>query len=114
MVLEFILNIIIAMLIIGLFNFIRGVLRVRKILKKYKDDPTVEGITIVNGKVNVIRKGGQTVPKEEAKELVMDPICQKMLEKEKAFRVVKEEKEYFFCSWECREAFLKAQKGEVE
>lgn len=111
--LEFVLNIILVMILIGLFNLIRGILRVRKILKKYKDDPTVEGITIVNGKVNVIRKNGQAEAKEEVKEMVTDPICQKMIEKDKAFRMVKDDKEYFFCSWECREAFLNEAKEEV-
>ena len=115
MVLDFILNLLLAMVIIGLFNLLRGFLRVRKILKKYKDDPTVEGITIVNGKVNVIRK--QDHIKESnlpMQEQVTDPICHQMIDKEKAYRMVKDGKEYYFCSWECREQFLKQDQAQSD
>ena len=115
MVLDFILNLLLAMVIIGLFNLLRGFLRVRKILKKYKDDPTVEGITIVNGKVNVIRKQDQEAGNSgQVLEKVTDPICHQIIDKEKAYRVVKDGKEYYFCSWECREQFLKEGQAQSD
>lgn len=107
MVFDLLMDIILAMLLIGCFNFVRSLLRVRKMLKKYKDDPSVEGITIVNGEVKVIQKKQneaemQIVPKE----MVEDEVCNTKVEKDKAYRVVKDGVEHFFCSWECRQKFL--------
>lgn len=109
---EFLADMFIAVVIIGLFNLIRNILNVRKILKKYQNDPTVEGITIVNGKVQVVRKDTPDPSVQEVKkEMVVDEVCHKQIEKTQAYRIVKDGVEHYFCSWECREAFLKAQKA---
>ena len=107
MVLDFLMNMILAMMIIGLFNVIRGFFRIRKILKKYKDDPNVEGITIVNGEVKVIQKNTKQAEEKVVKcEMVKDHINGQEIEKSKAYRVVREEQEYYFATWETRQAFL--------
>lgn len=104
---EFLTNMLLAMMLIGIFNLIRGLLRMRKLLKQYKDDPNIEGITIVNGQVKIIQKQGtQSQEQPQPKELVEDEICHQSIEKEKAYRVLKDGKEHFFCSWECRQKFL--------
>ena len=54
MVLDFIINIILLMGIIGLFNLTRYVLKIRKNIKMHKDNPNIQGITIVNGEVKII------------------------------------------------------------
>ncbi len=114
MVIDFILNMILVIGLISLFNLTRYILKVRKVVKKYKDNPNVEGITIVNGEIKIIEKN--QMQKDQAtqllkEELVIDPICHKEIEKSQAYRIVKQGKEYFFCSWECREQFLKQKEG---
>ena len=44
-------------------------------------------------------------------QLVRDYCCNKEIEKSEAYRIVKKGKEYFFCSWECREKFLRQEEG---
>ena len=112
-VLDIIVNTILIIGAISLFNLIFALLKVRKIMKMQKDNPNIQGISIVNGEVKIIEKGqmpGEMV-KEPVKDLVVDPVCHKEIEKKDAYRVVKDGIEYFFCSWDCREAFL---KGKVE
>lgn len=108
MLFDFFMNMFLVMIVISTFNMIRATLKVRKVLKKYKDDPNVEGITIVNGEVKVIKKQEHALKKNEpVVEMVVDEICGKSIKKDEAYRVFKDGKEYFFCSWECREKFLK-------
>ncbi len=116
MVLDFILNIFLVIVLVSLFNLVRYILKIRKILKMHKDNPNIQGISIINGEVNIIEKSvqGEAVKNEVKKEMVCDPACGKELEKKEAYRVVKAGKEYFFCSWECREAFLKENIAEGE
>lgn len=56
MVIDFILNMILVIGLVSLFNLTRYILKVRKVVKKYKDNPNVEGITIVNGEIKIIEK----------------------------------------------------------
>ena len=114
MVIDFMINIILVLGLVSLFNLTRYIFKIRKIIKKYKDNPNIEGITIINGEVRVIEK--QQVKEEQLVQVqkiesVADPVCHKELEKKNAYRVVKEGKEYFFCSWECREKFLAQKEG---
>ena len=113
---DFVLNLFLVIVVISLVNLIRYMFKIRKIIKMHRDNPNIQGISIVNGEIKIIEKGD--IPFEQAsevkKELVIDPICGKEIEKEEAYRVVKENKEYFFCSWECREKFLKDYKKEGE
>jgi YHS domain-containing protein len=78
-------------------------------MKMHQDNPNIQGISIVNGEIKVIEKklNAGVLNEAPAKELVKDIICDKELEKKDAYRVFKDGKEYYFCSWECREKFLK-------
>jgi len=61
--------------------------------------------------------GNRTIPtaKRPSKSLsgvmVKDEICQTYLPKEDAIKELKEGKEYFFCSSECQNKFLKIKKN---
>lgn len=114
MVVDFLINMILVIGLVSLFNLTRYILKIRKLVKKYKDNPNVQGITIVNGEVKVIEKNQmqkQQFNQAVQKEMVTDYFCNKQIEKSQAYRVMKEGKEYFFCSWECREQFLKQEEG---
>ena len=114
MVIDFIINMILVIGLVSLFNLIRYILKIRKLVKKYKDNPNVEGITIVNGEVKIIERNqmqNDKMSQPVQKELVRDYFCNKEIEKSQAYRVVKQGKEYFFCSWECREQFLRQKEG---
>lgn len=94
-------------MLLSMFNLIRYMLKIKKVMKMNKDNPNVKGISIVNGEVKVIENTPTidlATPIEE--DLVEDETCGKKLEKKDAYRVFKNGKEYFFCSWECREKFL--------
>lgn len=105
MIVEFFLNMILFVGIISLFNLLRYLFKIRKVIKMHKDNPNIQGITIINGEVKIMEKN-QGEKEEPIKEMVQDVICGQEVEKEKAYRIVKGEEEYFFCSWDCREAFL--------
>lgn len=107
MVWDFIINMIILVGFISLFNFIRCMLKVRKIIRDNKDNPDIQGISIVNGEVKVIEKKPQVELKVESVPKVFDEICHKPIRKEEAYRVLADGEEHYFCSWECREAFMK-------
>lgn len=109
---ELLLNVFLFIMLLGLFNLIRYILKIRKVMKMHKDNPNIQGISIVNGEVRIIEK----VPSQQMAttnpiviDSVKDPICGKEIAKEDAYRVWKQGKEYFFCSWECREQFLSKQ-----
>lgn len=96
-------------------SFIRYVLKVRKILKLYKDNPNIQGIAIVDGQIQIIeRRPATTMQEIKPKEIILDPVCGKTVERKNAYRVMKNDKEYFFCSWECREEFLKTNKEDMQ
>ncbi len=107
MVLDFILNMILLIGIISLFNLTRYIFKIRKLIKMHKDNPNIQGITIVNGEVKIIEKNSSEEEKKETVvEKVVDEVCGKSIEKSKAYRVLCNGKEHYFCSWECREAFM--------
>lgn len=113
MFIEFFLDMMLFIGLISLFNVLRYVFKIRKIIKVNKDNPNIQGITIVNGEVKIIEKTPTVETHTEVvQETVKDPICETTLEKDKAYRVIRDEAEYFFCSWECREAFLNKKKQE--
>lgn len=118
-VFDIIFNMILIFSAISLFNFIRYILKIRKIIKENKDNPNIKGISIVNGQIKVIEKDDKilnpgavfdTVDVVEVPKVV-DFICHKEIEIKDAYRIIRDDKEYFFCSWECREQFLKGEKG---
>lgn len=109
LVLDFILNMILLIGVISLFNLARYLLKIRKLIKLCKDNPNVQGISIVNGEVKVIEKESK-MPEEQEIPMVIDEICGKAVKKEEAYRMVIEGKEHYFCSWECREAYINRQK----
>lgn len=114
MIVDLLINMILAIGLISLFNLTRYILKIRKLVKKYKDNPNVEGITIVNGQVKIIEKSKPENNKgttDQEHQLVRDHFCNKEIEKSQAYRIVKKGKEYFFCSWECREQFLRQEEG---
>lgn len=108
-ILDFLLDIFLIMMLISLFNLVRYMLKIRKVMKMNKDNPNIKGISIVNGEVKVIENVpnlSEVIQEEKSKDLVVDPVCGKEILKEDAYRIIKDGVEYFFCSWECREKFL--------
>ncbi len=116
MVIDFILNMFLVIILVSLFNLARYIFKIRKIMKMHKDDPNIKGISIINGEINIIAKNEHSEETQVnlIKELVHDPICGKSIEKREAYRILKEGKEHFFCSWECREKFLEGHQAEGE
>lgn len=95
----------------SLLTFIMYIFRIRKVMRQYKDNPNIRGVQIVNGEIRVIEKDQNIVEvkvQEEVKDLVHDPVCNREIEKENAYRLVKNNKEHYFCSWDCREKFLES------
>lgn len=109
MVLDFVINMILLIGLIGLFNLTRYWLKIRKLIKLYKDNPNVQGISIVNGEVKIIEKE-EMQPNRETVEMVVDQMCGKSIKKDEAYRMVIDGQEHYFCSWECREAYRKLRK----
>ena len=108
-------NLFVMMLLLGLFNFIIYAFKVRKVVKKHQDDPNVKGVKIVDGKVEVIEKDATILDaqiKEEIKDMVTDPVCHAEIEKTKAYHVIRNDESHYFCSWDCREKFLKPAQEE--
>lgn len=106
---DFLLDVFLIMMLISLFNLVRYMFKIRKIMKMHKDNPNIKGISIVNGEIKVIEDVPSNLgvgTEEKIKDLVTDPICGKEILKQDAYRIVKDGVEYFFCSWECREKFL--------
>lgn len=101
-----------AFVFIGLaaFNVVRYLLKIRKILKMNKDNPNIRGISIINGQIKLIEVKPSSDNAQQVIEWVTDPICGMQIEKKDAYRILKDGKEYFFCSWECREKFLQQDK----
>jgi len=111
-------NLLIVMFLWGLFTFTMYAFRVRKALRKYKDDPNIKGVHIINGKVRVIEKEkdqdsikkDQNVMdgeiKEETKDMVYDSVCNEKIAKSEAYHIIRNGESHYFCSWECREKFL--------
>lgn len=114
MVLEFILNMMLLISLISLFNLARYLFKIKKVLKQHKDNPNIQGISIVNGEVKVIEKVTSQQIEQPIIPKVVDEICGKEVNKAEAYRVVKGEQEHYFCSWECREAFVKRKQEEGE
>lgn len=108
---EIFLNIFLFFMLVSLFNMIRYMFKIRKVIKLNKDNPNVKGISIVNGQVKVIEdEAFPPIVPIEKEDLVVDPICGNEVEKKEAYRILKDGQEYFFCSWECREKFLENTK----
>lgn len=123
--LDIVMNVFLVFMLLSLFNLVRYMFKVRKVMKMHKDNPNIKGFTIVNGEIKPIEgKPGEMppipgmpqaqAPVEEQKELVVDPACGKEIEKKDAYRILKNGKEYFFCCWECREDFLEQLKKEPQ
>lgn len=106
---DVVLNVILIVMLLSLFNLVRYMFKIRKIMKMHKDNPNIKGISIVNGEIKVIEKLPEVFEQTievAPKDLVKDPICGEEILKEDAYRIMKDGVEYFFCSWECREKFL--------
>lgn len=114
MIFDILTSILVATSIIMLFNFVRYFIKVGKIFKENKDNPNIEGIVVVNGEIKVIEKESNKEDAENKVEVVTDPICNKQVNKEDAYRVMIDNKEYFFCSWECREKFMEQYKKDTK
>ncbi len=121
---DIVLNVMLVMMLLSFVNFVRYLFKVRKIMKMHKDNPNITGFTIVNGEVKPI-EGKEGIPVQSvlneaglnqagepslAKKMVTDAVCGKEVLKEEAYRIIKDGKEYFFCSWDCREAFVTGQQ----
>ncbi|WP_010167591.1 hypothetical protein [Candidatus Epulonipiscium viviparus] len=89
---------------VGIINSLIGFFKLRKVLKDNQNNPNVTGIAIVNGKIEVIEK--ETMPKNESIQ-VKAYCCNKLINKEDAYRLFVGGTEYYFCSWECEEKFKK-------
>lgn len=107
MVIDVIMNVALVLMLLSIVNLVRYTLKIRKTLKQHKDNPNIKGISIVNGEVKVIENIPSTPQEQLKKEMVRDESCGKEIEKKDAYRLFKDGKEYFFCSWECGQAFMK-------
>lgn len=125
MILDIMMNIVLVFMLLSLFNLVRYMFKIRKVMKMHKDNPNIKGFTIVNGEIKPIEgKASEAFPpivgmertteEEVKKDLVVDPACGKEIEKKDAYRILKNGKEYFFCCWECRETFLESLKKEPQ
>lgn len=103
---EIVSNIILISMLISLFNLLRYMFKIRKVMKMHKDNPNIKGISIVNGEVKVIESQSAEGAEADTTEWVEDAICGEKVEKKDAYRIVREGQEYFFSSWESREQFL--------
>jgi YHS domain-containing protein len=103
---DILINVFCLVMAFSIFNFIRYMLKIKKLINQYKDDPTVKGISIVNGEVKIIQDKDIAPVAAVPKEVVIDPVCGAELEKKDAYRVLRNGEEFFFCSWECRQKFL--------
>lgn len=106
------MNLITLFSIISLFNLIRYSLKIKKVMKMHEDNPNIKGVVIVNGHVKVIEKkpGEQEGEKQSTRAMVQDEVCGKMIKPEDGYCVMINGKKHYFCSWECREAFLRKEK----
>ena len=102
--------VLVATSIMILFNFVKNFIKVGKIFKENKDNPNIQGIVVVNGEIKIIEKETEKKDIDKKSDVVIDPVCNKEVKKEDAYRSMVDEKEYFFCSWECREAFVEKYK----
>lgn len=108
-------NIFMLMILWGFVNFIMYMFKIRQVIKKNQDNPNVKGVKIENGQVHVIEDDKTVFEaeiKEEVKTLVTDPVCHKDIEKSKAHHLIKGEESFYFCSWDCRQKFLKPTSEE--
>ena len=113
-------NLFFLMFLWGLFTFTIYAFRVRKALRKYKDNPNIKGVHIINGQVRVIEKEkekdiiekDQNIMdgeiKDETKDMVYDSVCNEEILKSEAYHIIRDGKSHYFCSWECREKFLES------
>ncbi|OON99915.1 MAG: hypothetical protein ATN35_10250 [Epulopiscium sp. Nele67-Bin004] len=99
------LQFLMVMFIIGFINMIANVLKIRKLIKDNQDNPNVKGIAIVNGELKIIEEG-----EEPPKTIKVEPLvkcgCGKHIEKNNSYRLIKNEQEHHFCSWDCQEEFV--------
>ncbi len=130
-----IIGIIVALLF--LFSIVRAILVVikfNKMAKEARENPEefkkkmeamqkMQGYAYINGEMKPVNPEemealikqamGEAVPPQDVNPvtpIVIDPICGKEVEKGTGYRVVKDGQEYEFCSWECREKFLKGNQ----
>lgn len=86
---------------VGIINTLISIFKIKKILKDNEDNPNITGIAIVNGKIEVIEKPELKNHTIQVKAYC----CNKLINKEDAYRFISNGNEYFFCSWECAEKF---------
>lgn len=110
MVLDFIISMILLIGVISLFNLIRYLLKIRKIIKMHKNNPNIQGISIINGDIRIVEKKPEPEFREQEKPTFKDEICGRLVKEEEAYRVLADGETHYFCSWECREAYIKKRK----
>mgnify|MGYP000956434730 CR=1 FL=1 len=47
--------------------------------------------------------------KEMVVDMVYDEICEKYIPQNKAYHIIENDKTHYFCSWECREKYIKSK-----
>ncbi len=92
------------MFIIGFINMIVNIAKIRKLIKDNQDNPNVKGIAIVNGELKIIEEDEAPTKQVNVQPLVRCG-CGKHIEKNNAYRLIKNDKEHHFCSWDCQEEF---------
>lgn len=88
---------------------IRSLLRITTRSKVREDGANEE--KIFKTKTQESFELGMKQAKESSVEMVKDEVCDKTIPLNKAYIVVREDKRHYFCSWECRERFIKDNKS---
>ncbi|ONI39525.1 hypothetical protein AN639_01655 [Candidatus Epulonipiscium fishelsonii] len=101
-------QVIFVIMLLFLVSCLRVILKIRKTIKLNKNNPNFKGIMVVNGEVSIIEDDKKDSINEV--QYVTDLCCEKQIDIQDAYRVVKDGTEYYFCSWECREKFLEGEQ----
>ncbi len=94
-------------------NMMVGLFKIRKILRENKDNPNLQGIAVINGEIKIIEKETMYTSAKTDDSIKSD-CCGKMVKKSDVYRVVIENKEYYFCSWDCKEKFVTEKKTALQ
>ncbi|GAB6085721.1 hypothetical protein [Alkaliphilus crotonatoxidans] len=97
-------------LVTGLFRFFYIFLIIRMVLNIFLN---IKHRAIIKEQMEEAQRRALIEAREEAEvkkepiTMVEDKICGTHLQKEKAYIIMKGEEPHYFCSWECRDKFIR-------
>jgi YHS domain-containing protein len=95
--------------IIAIWWMLSRMLRTARIIQQQKMLQKNQAI-IEHEKEKLKQKQQEVTPLE----MVKDAACGKHIEKSQAYQLYQEENTYYFCSWDCREKFIKEHLKQSE